>query len=76
MKKSCLPKKAKKPAPPPPPKKKKKKKPGSDSGVCLLSGIRMAYEDVLFLIGHFWSHATIELAIKGFDLSRAVTLGC
>ena len=35
--------------------------PGFDSRVCLLSGTKiMAYEDTLYLIGHFWSRATLE----------------
>ena len=43
--------------------------PGSDYGVCLLSGTRIAHEGAL-LIGHFPSCATLELTLHQARVSN------
>ena len=48
--------------------------PGSDSGVCLLSGTRMAHESALYLVGHFRSRATLEPTFHQARVSTRVNL--
>ena len=40
----------------------------------MLSGTRMAHEGALYLIGHFRSHATLELTLHQVRVSTRVNL--
>ena len=48
--------------------------PGSDPGVCLLSGTRMVHEGALYLIGHFQLCATLEPTLHQARVSTRVNL--
>ena len=44
------------------------------TGVCLLSGTKMAHERMLYLIGHFWSCETLEQMLHQAWVSTRVNL--